>query len=288
MERYVDVAPGVRLWAELTPGPGEPLLLVMAADCSAAHWPDQLVAALAEHHTVIRYDHRDTGRSTWAFDDLPYAVADLAADAAAVLDAFEVPRAHTVGMGMGGTLVQLLLLDHPDRLVSATLFCTAALGADPDLPGPDPALVRLWTERDDPRDDRAELVWRVEQRRLLGAPGTAFDALEAWALEQRVIVHTGHHEPPGAHAHAYRAGLDRYAELAGVRVPTLVIEAPDDPVRPPPHAGHLADALGAAAHRARVEGMGHTLNRTVVAPLAAAILHHTAQVGAPAAASPTW
>ena len=78
---------------------------------------------------MIAYDHRDTGRSTWAFDARPYAIRDLADDALAVLDAFGVERAHIVGMSMGGVLVQLLLADHPERLLSATVFCTAALGS---------------------------------------------------------------------------------------------------------------------------------------------------------------
>jgi pimeloyl-ACP methyl ester carboxylesterase len=91
----------------------------------------ELVGRLAEHHRVIRYDHRDTGRSTWSFDTHPYAVRDLATDAVAVLDALGIDRAHAVGMSMGGTLVQLLLLNHPYRLRSATVFATSALGAGP-------------------------------------------------------------------------------------------------------------------------------------------------------------
>ncbi|WP_308283014.1 alpha/beta fold hydrolase [Pseudonocardia nigra] len=177
MECYVDVAPGVRLWAEEIPAtgasPGEPLLLVMGAGASGVAWPDDLVALLAERHRVIRYDHRDTGRSTTAFDDdEPYSITELAADAIAVLDAFDVPVAHVVGMSMGGLLVQLMLLDHPERIASATVFCTGPLpaAAGPELPGPEPALLRLWGELDDPRDHEGEVAWRVEHWRLLNAP----------------------------------------------------------------------------------------------------------------------
>ena len=127
MERFVEVVPGVRLWVEESGRvDGSPLLLVMGANASGVTWPDEFVAALGEEHRVIRYDHRDTGRSTRAFDDQPYAITDLAEDAVAVLDALGIPRAHVAGMSMGGTLVQLLLLDHPDRLLSATNFATFA------------------------------------------------------------------------------------------------------------------------------------------------------------------
>ncbi|MHA6796242.1 alpha/beta fold hydrolase [Pseudonocardia bannensis] len=300
MERFVDVAPGVRLWAEdFAPhggvdGTAEPLLLVMGANASGLAWPDPLIEQLAERHRVIRYDHRDTGRSTWAFDERPYAISDLADDAIAVLDAFGIERAHVVGMSMGGILVQLMLLDHPDRLLSATVLCTTALGSglaraddtevagSPAPPGPDPALLALWQEMGRPRDREAEIAWRVEHWRLLNGTGTPFEAGEFRALEERVIAHAGRHDNPAAHARAAQTGLDRGAELAGVEVPTLVIEAPEDPVNPPPHSGHLSRALG-RGRLVRVPGMGHALNSTVVAPVAAAILTQSAPAAAGAA-----
>ena len=288
MDRFVDVAPDVRLWAEeiapTGPDPGEPLLLVMGASSSALVWPDALVAQLAERHRVIRYDHRDTGRSTAAFDEHPYGITDLAADAIAVLDAFEIPRAHVVGMSMGGLIVQLLLLDHPERFASATLFCTGPLpasdGSGPELPGPDPALLRLWGELDDPRDLDGELAWRVEHWRLLNGTGTAFDADEFRALEERVIAHSGRHDPVVAHARMDTDGIERGDELPGVTVPTLVIEAPEDPAYPPPNSGHLSRSLG-KGRLVRIPGMGHAINRTVIAPLAAAILTQTTHTPAP-------
>lgn len=280
MERYVDVAPGIRLWAwdvaSTSAEPREPLLLVMGADDSGVAWPDPFVALLAEHHRVIVYDHRDTGRSTASFEDQPYGPAELAADAIAILDAFAVPRAHVVGMAMGGLLVQLLMLDHPDRLLSATVFCAGALptpGA-PGFPRPGIALQRMWGERDDERDLAGELAWRVAYRRLLNGTGTSFDADASRALEERIIAHTGHHEPATAHNDMGRAGLERGAELAAAEVPLLVIEAPEDPVFPPPHSGELARAV-ARGRLTRIPGMGHAINRTVTAPLAAAILTRT-------------
>ncbi|WP_345419647.1 alpha/beta hydrolase [Pseudonocardia xishanensis] len=272
----VDVAPGVQVWAEEIPGPGEPVLLVMGADAAGLTWPDELVDRLAERHRVIRYDHRDTGRSTHAFDEAPYAIRDLAADAVAVLDAFAIDRAHVVGMSLGGTLVQLLLVDHPDRLWSATVFCTASLQGDPDLPGPDPALLRLWGELTDERDREQELDWRVEHWRLLNGAGVEFD--EAWfrELEERIMEHSGREDKPAAHAAAAQDGLER--DLTENTVPTLVIEAPEDPVCPPPHAAHLASTIKGAT-LVRIEGMGHAIPPALATPLAEAILAHTAAVG---------
>ena len=283
MERFVDVQPGVRLWVEdIEPTgshPGEPLLLVMGANASGLVWPDALVAQLAEHHRVIRYDHRDTGRSTATFEDHPYGIVDLADDAIAVLDALDVPRAHVVGMSMGGYLVQLMLLGHPDRIATATLFCTGPLpfaepASAPALPGPDQALLRLWAELDDPRDLEGELGWRLEHWRMLTGSGTLFDPAEFSALEERVIAHSGRHDAVVAHARMDTDGVERGGELAGVNVPTLVIEAPEDPAFPPPNAGVLARSLG-QGRLVRIPGMGHAINQTVISPLAAAILTQT-------------
>ncbi|WP_214408076.1 alpha/beta fold hydrolase [Pseudonocardia lacus] len=281
MHRYVDRDAGVRLWAEECGAPsGEPLLLVAPANQSGVAWPDELLTALGRRHRVIRYDHRDTGRSGVAEDPGEYGVTDLAADALAVLDAFGVERAHVVGVALGGLIAQLLLLDHPDRLRTASLVCSTALRAadDPALPAPDPALLRLWTEVEDPRDDEGELDWRVEHWRLLHGTGSPFDAAGFRALEERVIAHSGRADPVAAHTYLDTTGLDRGAELAAVTVPTLVVEAPDDPVHPPPHSEHLAARIGRTAHPARlvrIPGMGHAVSAAVAGPLAAAVLAHT-------------
>lgn len=284
MEREVEVEPGVTLWVQDLPPagigggrPGAPMLLVMGANTAGPAWPDALVDRLRTRHRVVRYDHRDTGRSTYAFEEHPYAIADLAADAPAVLDACGIERAHVVGMSMGGTLAQLMALDAPEHLASVTLLCTAALSADRDgLPGPARDLLRMWQEMTDPRDERSELTWRVEHWRRLHGTALPFDPLEFRALEQRLIAHAGRSDSPAAHAQADPGGLDRGDELATITVPTLVVEAPEDPVNPPPHASYLTERIGTAARLVTIPGMGHALPSTILTPLAEAILSHAA------------
>lgn len=274
------------LWAEERGNPSAPaLLLVMGANASGLTWPDALVDRLAQRHRVVRYDHRDTGRSSRVFAERPYAIRDLADDAVAVLDALDVDRAHVVGMSMGGVLVQLLLLDHPDRLLSATVLATAGLGvglAAPgggpaELPGPSPVLLEYWASMGEDRDREAELAWRVEHWRLLAGDVLPFDPGGFRALEEAVMAHSGEVRGPVAHALADQSGLDRGPELAGNRVPTLVVEAPEDPINPPPHAANLVATIG-AARLVTIPGMGHALPPQVHGPLAAAIEAHTAAV----------
>lgn len=289
MERMVDVAPGVRLWVEDRGAVGEPpLLMIMGAQASGLGWPDELVDMLGAHHHVIRYDHRDTGRSTWSFDERPYPLTRLAEDAVTVLDRLGLERAHVVGMSLGGMLTQLLVADHPDRLLSATLIGTAALSGIPyvapdgsrtppeGLPGVAPHLLELWSRPVEDHGLEAELERRVEHWQALGGDQLPFDADYARALERKIIEHTGHHAAGTAHARADTSGMDRTEQLARTDVPTLVISAPAEPVAPPPHAHHLAQAIR-GAHLVEIPGMGHSLPPQVHAPLAEAILDHTAK-----------
>ncbi|ARQ70914.1 alpha/beta fold hydrolase [Streptomyces marincola] len=295
MEHVVDAAPGIRLWAqERGPADASPVLLIMGALTSGLAWPDALVDRLATRHRVIRYDHRDTGRSTHAFDTHPYPLTALAEDAVTVLDALGVARAHVVGLSLGGMLAQLLIADHPDRLLSATLLGTGALSATPyvhpdgtrtpphELPGPAPHILEMWSRPVEDLGVEAELGRRVEHWRTIGGDAIPFAAEEIRAMERRIIAHTGHHRPNDAHARADSSGMTRTEQLASTGVPTLVISAPADPVWPLPHPQHLGQVIRGARVR-EIPGMGHALPPQVVAPLATAILEHTAEHPGPAA-----
>lgn len=251
-------------------GTGTPVLLVMGAASDGETWPAGLVSALAASHRVIRYDHRDTGLSTHGFSVNPYPLTALATDAVAILDALAVPAAHVVGMSMGGTLVQLLLLDHPERLLSASLFCTGPLGGDPSLPGPSAELLAFWEHLGDERTPEEEIAWRVEHWRLLNGGSLPFSVEEFTARERASIARAGLHQEVPAHALADQAGLDR--PLTGITTPTLVVEAPADPAYPPPNAAVLAAAIGSSARLVTIPGMGHALPSSVIEPLASELL----------------
>lgn len=287
MQREVEIeAAGVptggTLWVEDLPAhdpatAAAPFLLVADGDCSALSWPDPLVERLRSAHRVVRYDHRDTGRSTRSPEEPCYALTDLAADALAVLDACGIGRAHVVGAGLGGCLVQLLLLDAPERLLSAALLTTTALDAHRvALPGPARDVQRMWMERHDPRDEAGELAWRVEYLRRLHGPAPEFDEESATEQVRRELAHSGRTEPDTAHGLADPEGLDRGDELPGVTVPTLLVEGPADPVYPPPHTAYLAQRIGPAARAVAIEGMGHVPGPAVLEPLARLLLDHAA------------
>src|ERR1700754_432007 len=143
----------VKLCAEAFGERANPALLLIAGGASSMDWwEDEFCRRLAAGgRFVIRYDHRDTGRSTtYPAGRPPYNGADLANDALGVLDAFGAHRAHIVGLSMGGALAQRIAVERPHRLLSLTLMSTApgpGPGDDPDVPSapvvPDP----VWSNR---------------------------------------------------------------------------------------------------------------------------------------------
>ncbi|UYB41636.1 alpha/beta fold hydrolase [Streptomyces sp. Je 1-4] len=287
MQQFIDAAPGIRLWTEQRgAADAAPLLLVMGAQASGVGWPEPLVDALAAHHRVIRYDHRDTGRSTWSFDEQPYRIADLADDVIAVLDGLGIDRAHIVGMSLGGMLAQMVLADHPDRLLSATLIGTMALSTTPytrpdgstvpadALPGVAPEVLELWARPVEDHGAAAEVERRIEHWRVLAGGRLPFDEDHFRAFEHRVIAHTGHHRVGTAHGRAADDGMLRTDQLAENEVPALVVSAPAEPVFPPPHPQHLAQCVR-GAELVEIPGMGHALPPAVHAPLTSAILART-------------
>src|SRR5690242_20818449 len=119
---------GVELCAQSFGDPGDPpTLLIMGIGASMLWWDEVFCRRLAAGgRFVIRYDHRDTGRSTTFPPGNPgYTGAALDTDAVAVLDGYGIPAAHLVGLSAGGGIAQCVALDHAERVRSLVLISTS-------------------------------------------------------------------------------------------------------------------------------------------------------------------
>jgi len=239
------------------PSDALPVLLLSAAEEPSSRWPNDLLVGLAERSGgVIWFDTRDCGASSWL--DNPYTLDDLASDAVAVLDAFEVDRVHVVGRSMGGEVAQCLTLAGSERVASLVLLSTTP-GRQADLAPPADWLVDKMTERlfaDPPDDDDERAHWLIEQQEWFAGPVFGFDRAEALAAAHREVA--AGWRGANLHGHAVVEAPSRLDALAHIVVPTVVIHGTADPVYPVDHAHVLVERI-ASSKLVLIEGLGHEL-----------------------------
>jgi pimeloyl-ACP methyl ester carboxylesterase len=276
-------ANGVELCTEAFGDPADsPILLVMGMAGSMLWWEDGFCRMLAGgRRFVIRYDHRDTGRSVTYEPGRPgYTSADLVADAAGVLDAYGVPAAHVVGVSMGGALAQLFALDFPDRVLSLVLISTSrALPGERGLPPPTEDLARFAaTAMVDWSDAESVIEYLVEYSRVLAGGRRPFGEAAVRELARRDLERARNFA--AAQNHAVLSDDQRSREpLSSIAARTLVIHGTADPMFPLQHGEALAEEI-AGATLLPLAGAGHGIDRADWDALARAILEHTSFDGA--------
>jgi len=235
---------GVKIyWDEQ--GGGDPLLLIMGLGYPSDAWY-RTRPALAAKYRTIALDNRGVGRTD--MPPGPYPIPAMASDAAAVLDAAGVEKAHVFGISMGGMIAQEFAIEHPQRVRSLVLGCTAPGG---------------------PRAVRAEAA--ATQMLMARGTMTKEEAAEAAVpfiydsgTPRRLIDEDIERRRPWfPSAQAYNAQLqgilawESYSRLSRIAAPTLVIHGESDRLVPPgngkliaenvrgselvmlPHAGHI-------------------------------------------------
>jgi pimeloyl-ACP methyl ester carboxylesterase len=272
-------ANNVELCTESFGRPADPhILLIMGIGASMLWWDERFCRLLAEgRRFVIRYDHRDTGRSVTYEPGRPeYTGADLIADAVGVLDAYGIAAAHVVGVSAGGAFAQRLALDHPDRVLSLVLISTSpATAGERALP---PATERyqqfLTTATVDWSDKRSVIEYLVDYARVLAGNARPFDETTTDELVRRDVERARNIAASENHGLVPEGEVSRQS-LSSISVRTLVIHGTDDPMFPLTHGEALAREIP-DARLLTLEGDGHGVERADWDTIARAILAHTA------------
>lgn len=254
---------GIELCVETFGETGDPALLLIAGAASSMDWwDDEFCRRLAaDGRLVVRYDHRDTGRSTsFPAGDPPYSDVDLAHDALGVLDALGLHRAHLVGLSMGGGLAQRIAIERPHRVLSLTLMSTSTVPPAHEIvpPGNEAAVnaeAHGNDEAPDWSDRRSAISAVVSGVRRLGGPFTA-DEPRLRRLAARVFDRTRDMAASQTNHFCCASGPPTRDRLGAITAPTLVMHGTLDPFFPAEHARTLAAEIP-GARLVWLEGVGH-------------------------------
>ena len=254
---------------------GLPLLLVMGLGAQMTAWPPEFVAGFADRYfDVVLFDNRDIGLSTNFNDqgptaaevmgmanggdpvELPYTLADMAADAAGLIDALELGPTHIVGASMGGMIVQQMAIDFPDKVASLTSIMSTTGSPEHGQPTPE-AIAALSGAT--PTEREAGLDAMVEDAKIWASPEWWDPAI----VRERLGANwdrTGGLQGDGTMRQlgAIMMGGSREEGLAKLDVPTLVVHGDTDTLVTPSGGDRTAEIIPGAELMV-LEGMGHDL-----------------------------
>ncbi len=275
-ERLLEIN-GVQLCVQAFGQPQWPtILLIHGAGASMLWWDEALcreIAAGGRH--VIRFDNRDTGRSTVCPPGQPdYALSDLARDAVGILDALGVARAHIVGQSMAGGIALTLGVDHAPRVASLTFVGTTT--GDDDLPDMSPGFSSLSADHVDLQNPAAAVDFILALMRACIGTSRDFDESRMRNLAVQDVARTRNLASALSNHFLMHFDGPVHGGFADVQAPCLVVHGELDPVFPLPHAHALQKALK-SAELLVLPGAGHDIPPRVWPLFVEALLRHTAK-----------
>jgi pimeloyl-ACP methyl ester carboxylesterase len=236
-------ANGIELYYEVHGNEADaPLLMIHGHGAQLIAWHAGLLAQLVElGFFVITFDNRDVGCSTYldaapipdavavvAGDaTAPYTMADMADDAASLLDALGIEAAHVLGVSMGGMIAQAMAIGHPDRLLSLTSVMSSPDPVHVGSPSPETLAFML----EPGATTRAGVIEQsLQSWRRTGSPTLGID--EAWIADVagRQFDRAFHPDGVARQFAAIVGSPDRRPGLAAVTVPSLVVHGSSDPL----------------------------------------------------------
>ena len=265
-------ANGIQICYDAFGNPNNPALLMVAGlGMQLISWHEALCTMLAERgYWVIRYDHRDTGKST-KFDEagipdiaplmqgksisVPYLLRKMAAEAVGLLDTLGVKKAHVLGLSMGGMIAQTIAIYFPERVESLISIMSTTGERSVSMPKPEGlSLIMAPPAIDLESHIQNNLIWAKANN------GSAFPINKSAIREEGKATWERGTYPPGTtrHTAAILASGSRQEALKKLTIPTLVIHGNADIIVPVEGGIATAEAIP-NAKLMLIDGLGHAL-----------------------------
>ena len=253
-------------------GSGPPLLMIMGMAGQASSWGEPFLEQLRQRFTTIRFSNRGTGLSDKPSEVTIRVMAD---DAAGLLRELGIDKCHVLGISMGGTIAQELVLNYPQRVQGLVLGCTFC-GLAHGVQAPADTLARFGQITAMTPEERIKQFW------LMAVTAEFVERAEDF-LDGMMAVALATPTPWTTVGQQFAAiqTFDTYDRLPQVQAPTLIIHGNRDALVPVENADILQQRI--AGSRVRIiEGVGHCFFWEKPEESAQAIVEFLAQVPAPA------
>lgn len=272
-EQFASLPSGIDVCYETFGKPDDPpVLLIMGLGGPMNWWSTEFCEHLAARDFfVVRYDNRDTGRSTKLRQHrvtkadifrtalgrgrAPYSIGDLAGDAVGLLDHLDIDQAHVVGVSMGGMIGQTLAIDHRDRVLSLTsiMSTTGRRGVGWTNPRLFPMMLG---SAGSTRDSYAAQAIRSAD--ALASPAYPPTREASMARAHETYDRGWSASGTARHILAVLTQPDRTKRLSEIDVPVTVLHGTNDPLVHRSGGRATAQAIRDAEH-VEIEGWGHDL-----------------------------
>jgi 3-oxoadipate enol-lactonase len=211
-------------------GSGDPLLLIMGLSYPSYMW-HRTRPFVAQNFRTIAFDNRGVGQS-----DVPegvYPIAQMASDAASVLDAANVSSAHVFGVSMGGMIAQEFTLQYPQRVRSLILGCTNAGGSH--LVRAAAEVLQLLTRQGmSPEESKEAMI-----------PFIYDAATPRQRIDEDMAIRMNWYPTPQGYLGQLQGILawEAYNRIAQIKAPTLIIHGETDQLIPVANAHLIAKRI---------------------------------------------
>jgi len=224
---------------------GVPLLFIPHYRAGMDHWDPAVTDGFARSRPVILFDNAGVSGSSGETPDTMEAMADRAAD---FVGALGLPTVDVLGHSIGGYVAQTLALRHPKIARRLILAGTGPRGGEPSK---DPK-IREWGDSTDPETGESSL--EVFLYLFFHPSPTSQAAGEAFWQRRHLRKHDADRPSTAQTMAAQRAAIiawskitgERYAELSGIRQPTLVVNGNDDIMIPTINSYNLSQKISGA------------------------------------------